>query len=76
LLKFFHKRNILLNQKAEEGVVKMNEERILVVDDEEPVRNLISEIVDLMGCKAVTVGSAKGALELLEKEPFGINHGC
>jgi signal transduction histidine kinase len=72
LLKFFHKRNILVNQKAEEGVVKMNEERILVVDDEEPVRNVVSEIVDLMGCKAVTVGSAKGALEILEKEPFGI----
>jgi signal transduction histidine kinase len=53
-------------------MVMMSEERILVVDDEEPIRNLVSEIIHLMGYKAVTTGSAKEALEILKQDPFGI----
>ena len=50
----------------------MEKERILVVDDEEPVREMVSKIINLIGHDVVTTGSGKEALEILKKEPFSI----
>jgi signal transduction histidine kinase len=50
----------------------VEKERILVVDDEANVREMVSKIVDLIGHEAVTTGSGREALEILKNEPFGI----
>ena len=50
----------------------MEKERILVVDDEASVREMVSKIVNLIGHEAVTTGSGKEALEILKNEPFSI----
>ena len=41
--------------------------RILVVDDEEMVREVASGMLDSLGCASVTAGSGKEALKLLEE---------
>lgn len=50
----------------------MEKERILVVDDEEPIREMVSKIVNHIGHEAVTARNGKEALEVLRKEPFSI----
>jgi len=50
----------------------LDKERILVVDDEEAVREMVSKIIHLIGHEAVTAGSGKEALEILKNEPFSI----
>ncbi|HMK52632.1 MAG TPA: response regulator, partial [Thermodesulfobacteriota bacterium] len=50
----------------------MNKERVLVVDDEASVREMVSKIINLIGHEVVTTGSGKEALEILKKEPFSI----
>jgi signal transduction histidine kinase len=47
-------------------------ERILVVDDEANVREMVSKIINLMGHEAVTAGNGKEASEILRQEPFSI----
>ncbi len=50
----------------------MERERILVVDDEEAVREMVSKIVNHVGHDAVTCGSGKDALQRLKDEKFTI----
>ena len=50
----------------------MEKERILVVDDEEAMREMVSKIISLLGHEAVTAGNGKQALEILKNQPFGI----
>ena len=50
----------------------MEKERILVVDDEEAIREMVSKIISLLGHEAVTAGNGKQALEILKNQPFGI----
>ncbi|HUK87703.1 MAG TPA: response regulator [Terriglobales bacterium] len=44
--------------------------RILVVDDEPSVLNLIQEVLTLMGAEAYTLNSAPAALQMLEQQRF------
>jgi signal transduction histidine kinase/CheY-like chemotaxis protein len=44
--------------------------KILVVDDEEAVRQLLCEILEDAGCEAVQAGSGREALALFEAEKF------
>ena len=50
----------------------MEKERILVVDDEANVREMVSKMVSLIGHETVVAGSGKEALEILKNEPFSI----
>ncbi|NWG02116.1 MAG: hybrid sensor histidine kinase/response regulator [Syntrophaceae bacterium] len=50
----------------------MEKERILIVDDEANVRDMVSKVVNLIGHEAVTAGSGQEALEILKNEPFTI----
>jgi signal transduction histidine kinase len=46
--------------------------RILVVDDEESIREMVSKIVNHIGYEAVTARNGREALEILRKGPFAI----
>lgn len=50
----------------------MEKERILVVDDEKDVRDMVSRIIQHIGYNAVTAENGKEAIELLRKEPFTV----
>jgi len=50
----------------------VNQERILVVDDEVNVGEMVSKIVNLMGHEAVTAVNGKEALQFLKDKPFSI----
>lgn len=68
-------QSVILNgEKNHETIV--NEEHgtatILVVDDEESLRNLSQEILTSKGYKVITADSGKQALEILKKEHVGL----
>ncbi len=46
--------------------------RILVVDDEEPIRALLTGFVESLGCQAYTSADAAGALRLLRVRPVDL----
>jgi signal transduction histidine kinase/CheY-like chemotaxis protein len=46
--------------------------RILVVDDEEPIRALTAELLTTFGYQARTAAGGAEALDLLEREPFDL----
>jgi len=48
------------------------EDLILVVDDEEPVRDIVSKLVRHIGYPVLTAANGKEALDLLGKEPVTI----
>jgi signal transduction histidine kinase len=50
----------------------VGKERILVVDDEETVREMVSKIINLIGHEVVTTGNGREALEILRSQPFSI----
>ncbi len=50
----------------------MEKERILVVDDEQDVREMVSKIINVIGHEAVSAGSGKEALEILKNGTFSI----
>ena len=50
----------------------MEKERILVVDDEETVREMVSKIINLIGHEVVTTGNGREALEILRSQTFSI----
>lgn len=50
----------------------MDQERILVVDDEAGVGEMVSKIINLMGHEAVTALNGKEALQILKDKPFNI----
>jgi CheY-like chemotaxis protein len=45
---------------------------ILVVDDEDYLRDLIKEILEMHGHDAVVIGSAQAALQLCRRRPFDL----
>ena len=45
---------------------------ILVVDDEEGIRQGSKRIIDRMGCRTLTADRGEAGLEILEKEDVGI----
>ncbi|MEW6377194.1 MAG: hybrid sensor histidine kinase/response regulator [Thermodesulfobacteriota bacterium] len=47
-------------------------ERVLVVDDEEAVREMVSRVVNLIGYEVVTARNGEEALEVLRTEPISI----
>jgi signal transduction histidine kinase len=51
-------------------MVVAEKERILVVDDEESIRDMVAKIANPMGHDAITAKDGKEALELLRKGPF------
>jgi signal transduction histidine kinase len=59
-------------QSGQERITLVGQERILVVDDEANVREMVSKIVSLMGHEAVTSENGREALEILKNEPFSI----
>jgi signal transduction histidine kinase len=50
----------------------VGKERILVVDDEEAIREMVSKIIHLIGHEVVTTGNGREALEILRSQPFSI----
>jgi signal transduction histidine kinase len=50
----------------------VGKERILVVDDEETIREMVSKIINLIGHEVVTTGNGREALEILRSQPFSI----
>jgi len=52
--------------------VEVEKERILVVDDEEAIREMVSKIISLIGHEAVTAGNGREALEILKSQPVSI----
>jgi len=50
----------------------VEKERILVVDDEEIMRDTVAEIVNQIGYERATARNGHEALEVLKKEPFNI----
>lgn len=52
--------------------MSVEKERILVVDDEANVREMVSKVITLIGHEVVTTGSGQEALDILKKEPFSI----
>ncbi len=46
--------------------------KILLIDDEEKLRNLLSRIIKLEGFAITEAGTIKAGTKLLEKEPFDI----
>jgi signal transduction histidine kinase len=50
----------------------VSKERILVVDDEESVREMVGRVIDLMGHEVMTANDGKQALEVLRGVPFTI----
>ena len=46
--------------------------RILIIDDEEKLRNLLTRIIKLEGFAVTEAGTLKAGTKLLEKEPFDI----
>jgi signal transduction histidine kinase len=52
--------------------MEMEKERILVVDDERDVRDMVARIIELIGYEAIKAENGINALELLRKEPFTI----
>ena len=50
----------------------MDQEKILVVDDEANVREMVSKIINLMGHEAVTAVNGKEALQILKNKPCSI----
>ena len=50
----------------------MKTERILIVDDEPPVREMIQEILEREGYQAIAVGSGDEALAMAEVEDFDL----
>ncbi len=50
----------------------MEEERILVVDDEEPILDMVTRMVKLMGYDAKVARDGVAALEILREEPITI----
>ncbi|MGD0919590.1 MAG: hybrid sensor histidine kinase/response regulator [Thermodesulfobacteriota bacterium] len=57
---------------SEKGLIAEEKERILVADDEEALRELISKMVNRFGYETATVANGKEALEALRREPFTI----
>jgi len=50
----------------------VGKERILVVDDEETVREMVSKVINLIGHEVVTTGNGREALEILRSQTFSI----
>ena len=50
----------------------MNPERILVVEDEEAIRHVLSTFLTEMHCEVHEAGSVEEALPLLEGPPFSL----
>ncbi len=50
----------------------MEREKILVVDDEEAIRDMVSRIINLIGHEAVTAGNGREALETLKSQSCSI----
>jgi two-component system NtrC family response regulator len=48
----------------------MSQDNILIIDDEERLRNLLARIIGLEGYTVMEVSNAKAGLKLLEKENF------
>jgi signal transduction histidine kinase len=53
-------------------LIKVEKERILVTDDEESLREMVSKMVNRFGYETATAGNGKEALEALRREPFTI----
>ncbi len=49
-----------------------NHRQVLVVDDEEAIRNGIAEVLGLMGLKVATAASGAAALEMLARSPYAV----
>lgn len=52
--------------------VEVDKERILVVDDEEAIQEMVSKIINLIGHEVVTAGNGREALEILKSQPISI----
>ena len=50
----------------------MSKYRILVVDDEEDIRNVSCLLLEKAGCDAVSFDGAQAALDAMEKESFDL----
>jgi len=59
-------------QSGQKRISFVDQERILVVDDEVNVREMVSKIINLMGHEAVTAVNGKEALQILKDKPFSI----
>lgn len=46
--------------------------QILVIDDEDPIRNLLARMIELEGYKVWKASDCQSALKLLKAQPFGV----
>ena len=49
-----------------------HKERVLVVDDEDGVRNMVRESLSFLGITCLTASNAEEALEIIQREPFDL----
>ncbi len=49
-----------------------NETRILIVDDEEPIRIMASKLLSMMGLSSVAASNGEEALKLFQQDPFDL----
>jgi putative nucleotidyltransferase with HDIG domain len=54
------------------GETTHNKPRLLIVDDEAPIRSLLGEYMQLSGFEVALAGSASEALEVLENDEFAL----
>jgi DNA-binding NtrC family response regulator len=47
-------------------------DRILIVDDEKDLRDIVAKLLEYLGFEAVSSGSAREALGLFQDDPFGL----
>lgn len=59
-----------ISSKSSTSVRRSNMVRILVVDDEEEVRNLLQEILEDSGCEAVTASQGYDGLRMFDEGDF------
>ena len=58
------------NSSADSAYVEAHDRRILIVDDEEPVRRLFAQSLGQFNCE--TAANAQEALEILAQKPFAL----
>ena len=66
------REGVLRATNNKEGIMASHKERVLVVDDEEGVRNMVRESLSFLGISCSTASNAEEALEIIQREPFDL----
>jgi len=55
-----------------EDIIRVRDKRVLIVDDDEVIRNFVGEVLEEDGYQVVTLGTAQAALDAAQKEDFHV----